>query len=100
MDPDSEKDWFLGVTLTQAAVNEYMKREMLPGHDAKYERLRATQWCQINEPFKKCCRFKPNARSSATQLLSFLESEPVSLENQQENLPCVTKGNFVIHVNA
>ena len=67
-----------------------MKREVLPHHDAKYEVLRTTEWCLIEEAFKSCCKFEPNARSSATQVLCLLESESGlgRVGNEQQTSPC------------
>ena len=37
-----------------------MQKQLLPGHDAKYEVLRVTEWWQLEETFNLCANFETN----------------------------------------
>ena len=66
--------------MTDDVFKDLMKRKVMPHHDPKYEVLRNTQWSKIDDIFKSCCKFEPNSRPTATQILtSLIKKEPDQL---------------------
>ena len=62
--------------MTDEVFKDLMKSEVLPNHDPKYETMRNTQWRKINEAFNMCCKFDPNVRPTAIEVLTaFLKKE-------------------------
>ncbi|XP_028404026.1 probable myosin light chain kinase DDB_G0284661 [Dendronephthya gigantea] len=68
--------------VTDAALQDLLKREVLPKHDLKYETVRSTQWKNMEEMFEQCCKFNPTDRPSATQLLRSFKEESKSQKDQ------------------
>jgi hypothetical protein len=61
---------------------ELMKRKVMPNHNPKYEGLQNTQWSKIDNIFKSCCKFEPNSKPTATQILtSLIKNEPDQLKS-------------------
>ena len=52
-----------------------MKHKVLPTHYRKYEVQRKTEWCKIEDIFKVCCKFDPDSRPTAIEILAMLKEE-------------------------
>ena len=65
----------LGI-VTNEVFKKLIKNEVLPSHDPKYETLQNTVWHEINDSFYMCCKFDPNVRPRAIEVLNgFLKKE-------------------------
>ena len=62
-----------GISDTNAALKDLLKKRQLPQHGPKYELLRITSWWQIEDMFNQCAKFDATARPSTAELLSFIK---------------------------
>ena len=62
----------------EMALKDLLRKHQPPQHTAKYKQLRITSWWQIEYIFNQCTNFDPMARSSAAQMLSFLNKSLIS----------------------
>ena len=73
--------------MTDEVYKDLMKSEVLPKHDPKYKTLRNTQWHKIKDIFDMCCKFDPNARPTAIEILTaFLKKEHDVLIPEEGNI--------------
>ena len=73
-----------GISDTNAALKDLLKKRQLPQHSPKYELLWITSWWQIEDMFNQCAKFDATARPSTAELLSFIDK---SLDNFFRRFP-------------
>ena len=62
-----------GISFSDKALTDFLKRQELPCHDNKYEYFRITQWWQIEEVFKLCAKYDPRSRPTPAEALRLLD---------------------------
>ena len=62
-----------GISFSDNALTDFLKRQELPCHDNKYEYFRITQWWQIEEVFKLCAKYDPRSRPTPAEALRLLD---------------------------
>ena len=67
-----------GISDTNAALKDLLKKHQLPQHGSKNDLLRITSWRAIEDIFDLCAKFDATARPSTAELLSFIDKSLVN----------------------
>ena len=62
-----------GISFSDKALTDFLKRQQLPCHNSKYKSFRITQRWQIEEVFKLCAKFDPRSRPTPAEALRPLD---------------------------